>query len=174
MTGIRDALVVQHGNLSGFPFLSACLPVPSRFSFCRFTIGPSFRRRHRRAQQGLRPSRPMGAGGTPAHAMAEVRPGLCTEPSLRCFLLQIAAAVCPCFLLARGDGLLRRPSFVSVAACHPTAQPATASTGPQDSAPSELNLGKPPTAGQMFTLFSPIYLVAPWDNEAVPRLVSAV
>lgn len=141
-----------------FPFCP-CLPVPSRFSF---------RRRHRRAQHGLGPSRPVGAGGAPAHAMAEVRPGLCTEPSLRCFLLQIAAAVCPCFLLARGDGLLRRPSFVSVAACHPTAQPATASTGPQDSAPSELNLGKPPTAGQVFTLFSPIYLVAPGTMRPSP------
>lgn len=93
---------------------------------------------------------------------------------LTMLLIANSCGCMPCFLLARGDGLLRRPSFVSVAACHPTAQPATASTGPQDSAPSELNLGKPPTAGQMFTLFSPIYLVAPWDNEAVPRLVSAV
>lgn len=147
-------LIVRHQNFSDFPSLAACLPFPSRLSFCRFTINLSLRRRPTRAQQSLRPfdSRPMGAWGSSSTRPGGSLVGFMYGAQLTMILF---AALCgltlPCFLLARVDGLLRRPSFVSVAACQPAAQPATASMGSQDPAPGELNLGKTSPARQTFS-----------------------
>lgn len=152
MTAIRDALnratsellgLSQFGCLPSFPepppFLSFHhQPQPSSAAHESPTEPPAFRLS---ADGGLGSSstRPGGSlGGFMYRAQ---------------FTMILFAALCgstlPCFLLARVDGLLRRPSFVSVAACQPAAQPATASTGSQDPAPSELNLGKTSPARQM-------------------------
>lgn len=156
-----------------------CLPsFPEPLLLCRFTSNLSLRRRPTRAQQSLRPldSRPMGAWGS-----FSTRPGGSLVGFMyRAQLTMILFAALygwrlPGFLLARYDGLLRRPSFVSVAACQPAAQPATASKGSQDPAPSELNLGKTSPARQAFSSsFRNVVAEHPWTNEAVPRLVSAV
>lgn len=141
----------------GFPILSACLYFPNRLSFRRFTIDLSPRRWPTGAQQSLRSpaSRPMEAWEASASAQGKlVR--VMYKVQLTTFLFAALFGWLPCFPLALGEGLLRRPSFVSVsvAAGQPAAQPATASNRSQDSA-QRAKFGGTPMAGELFPLFFP-------------------
>lgn len=143
MTATRDAHLVGHGSLSEFPILSACVYFPSRLSFRRFTIDLGPCRRPTAAQQSLwsPASRPMGAWGASGSAPEEACAGYVQSPAYYISFLQLSTDGCHASRWFCGRGLLRRPSFVSVAASQPAAQPATASTRSQNPAPSELNLG---------------------------------
>lgn len=155
MTATRDAHLVGHGALSEFPILSACVYFPSRLSFRRFTIDLSPCRRPTGAQQSLRSpaSRPMGAWGASASASEEACAGYVQSPAYYISFLQLSADGCHASRWLWGRRLLRRSSFVSVAASQPAAQPATASNRPQDLAPSELNLGNHPSLDNNFPSF---------------------